>query len=296
MAIFSIGAPVVVVTDRALQGRAASVDSRIRVKFLPQNLQGKKGWIHGRPWDDGEPAYYHVLFRLEDHPRTVLTLEIHKFGPEQSWGVRMRRQAESGWGYVRVRADDLMHDTEPVGEYEEVLFNKCMAGSLDDCPEEVLCVPGRLLAARDASLHPEAYLAWLREWAYEYSEGKRQDILELYKGEWRLFQEEGWHSIHEYIRDYIGGDGGLSCGSYVDWRFLVRAVEQAEHGYRTAFKQLLHYDYDYEMPPVSEVSEPLRAQWEQTCDDCPHSAEHAACSPAVRFGQFMLFTEGRVVA
>ncbi|MEE9569615.1 MAG: hypothetical protein V3W37_09530, partial [Candidatus Binatia bacterium] len=204
-------------------------------------------------------------------------------------------QVESGWGYVRVRADDLLHDTEPLGTYQELLVDMGEAGVSVGIPEDVLWIAGRLLAARDATLRPEAYLAWLRENTPEFSVEKMHAILELYKTEWRLFQEEGWHSIHEYIKDYIGSDGGLSCGSYVDWRLLVRTVEQAEHGYRTAFKQLLHDDYDYEMPPVIEVSEPLRAQWEQTCDDCPHSADHAGCAPAVRARQFMLFTEGLVV-
>ncbi len=292
MAIFLIGAPVVVVTDRALQGRVASGNSRI--KFLPQNLQGKKGWIDGEPWDDGEPAYSHVLFRLQDHPRTVLTLEFHKFGPEHSWRVRMRRQVESGWGYVRVRADDLVHDTEPLGTYQELLVDMGEAGVSVGIPEDVLWIAGRLLAARDATLRPEAYLAWLREAVPEFSVGRMHDILELYKMEWRLFQEEGWHSIHEYIKDYIGGNRA----SYLDWRFLVRAVEQAEHGYGTAFDQILDPDYVYDgtlptVDPVIAVSEPLKARWEQTYDDCPHSAEDAGRDTAVRASQFRLFLENR---
>jgi len=116
------------------------------------------------------------------------------------------------------------------------------------------------------------------------------DILEVYTTAWRLFQEEGWHSIHEYIKDYIGGNGA----SYLDWRFLVRAVEQAEHGYGTAFDQLLDPDYVYDgtLPlgdPVMAVSEPLKARWEQTYDDCPHSAEDAGRDPAGRASQFRLF-------
>ncbi len=258
MGIFRIGDPVVVVTDRALRGRVPSVNYWDRNKFLPQNLQGKKGWIESEPWDDGEPAHYQVVFRLHDHPRTVLILELHKFGPEHSWRVRMRRQVESGWGYVRVRADDLVHDTEPVRTYEQLQDEKYEAGVSVVHPENVLWIADELLMFRQAALRPEAYPAWFRENYHDLlSVKKMHDMLELFNAEWRLFQEEGWYSVHEYIKHYIGGNGALR----LDWSPLVRAVEQAEHGDRTAFDNLDSHGPLPTVDPVIGVSEPLRVLW-----------------------------------
>jgi len=259
MPIFRIGDPVVVVTDRALRGRLPSVHYPWdRIKFLPQNLQGKKGWIESEPWDDGEPAHYQVVFRLHDHPRTVLILELHQFGPKQSWRVIRRRQVESGWGYVRVRTDGLVHDTEPVGTYEQLQDEQYEAGVIHPNASRVFVMAEDLLMFRQAALRPEVYPAWFRENYHDLlSVEEMHDLYETFKAEWRLFQEEGWCSVHEYIKDYIGGNGALR----LDWRPLVRVVEQAEHEDRTVFESL---DPDGPLPtldPVIGVSEPLRVRW-----------------------------------
>jgi len=257
MAIFSIGDPVVIVTDQMLRGFVRYVDFAHvwPLEFTPQNFRGQKGWIDNYY---NYPTFYGVAFPLQGNPRTV---SVRRFvGGDCEWPVATEERVESGTGRLILKADEFVHDTEPEGDYRDLHHDDDEIPPYEylDYATRVLRNAYWLLKAREATLAPELYVAGLQEHCPQTSVEEIRESLEEVTAEWRCFQEYDFPSIQEYIRDYI-------APTPFDWAEVLSAVEQAERGDSTAFTTLIRrVRVDPSIlfqPPTIAVSEPLKVRW-----------------------------------
>ncbi len=241
MAIFEIGVPVVIVTDRELKGWVTGTDiPHVGViAFAPQTFQGQKGWVSSltRPWNGGDPSAYEVAFRICGNPRTVL---VHQFEEERSEITERTQQVDDGRGYLwDVKAEDLAPDPEPEGTFDQLQEERYEAGEFDLDPSDVLSEADYYLEAREAALHPELYLQRWRETLPGVNEQWWQMKLEQHQAKWRRFTEVKGPSVFAFIQSYIESqDAGR-----LDWTSILSAIEQAERGSRTTFDLLLEQVY-----------------------------------------------------
>lgn len=119
---FEIGNPVVIVTERALQGVVTGIDDIPHVgvnDFTPQSFQGQKGWVFARSGraPGGDPAAYEVVFRLQGTPRPVV---IHQCVDE---GVILpeERQVDRGRGHLmNVKPEEFAPEPTLEGTFDEL--------------------------------------------------------------------------------------------------------------------------------------------------------------------------------
>jgi len=246
MPTFEDGNPVVIVTDRELEGGRVTVTGldlppRAReplIGFIPQNFQGQKGWVSAStlPSGGGDPTGYEVGFRLQGNPRTVLIREFVRVEGEGLRPSDTTQQVDRGRGYLWVRAEDIASDPTPEGTFEQFQDERYQAGEFDLSRTAVLLEADIYLDAREAALNPERYQQCRREMSPEIiDEQWWQTTLEEDQAEWERFRQEGWPSVHAYIQAYIEREDA----GRLDWTPILSAVEQAERGDRAAFDTLL---------------------------------------------------------
>lgn len=240
--IFSIGEPVVVVTNRPVRGYVTGIGDLPHVgtiDLVPQNLQGQKGWVfaQSRPASGGDPTAYEVVFRLEGFLRTVVIDQR----TENATGLSEECQLDRGRGHIwEVTSEDLAPDPTPGGTFDGLMDEMDEAGEFDLEQTDVLFLAEELLDAREAGLQPEAYLARLRGTYPQLPEKWLQEHLALGQERWQHFQEEGGSSVHGYVAAYIAHqDAGR-----LDWTPILAAIEQAEQGDRSTFAALVGDMYE----------------------------------------------------
>ncbi len=267
MATFKDGNPVVIVTDRELEGgRVTGLDLPPRasvIGFARQNFQGQKGWVSAStlPPGGGDPTGYEVGFRLQGNPRTVLIREFVRVeGEGRRYSDRTQR-VDRGRGYLWVRAEDIASDPTPEGTFDQFQQESYEAGEFDLSPTAVLSEADQYLDAREAALNPDRYLQRRREMLPELDEQWWQMKLEQDQAEWERFRQEGWPSVHAYMQAHIEREDA----GRLDWTPILRAVEQAERGDRTAFDALLAevYVQGSSILPLAAPEVPTTA-----CFDC----------------------------
>lgn len=267
MATFKDGNPVVIVTDRELEGgRVTGLDLPPRasvIGFARQSFQGQKGWVSAStlPPEGGDPTGYEVGFRLQGNPRTVL---IREFVSVEGEGLRhsdRTQQVDRGRGYLWVKAEDVASDPTPEGTFDQFQQESYEAGEFDLSPTAVLSEADQYLDAREAALNPDRYLQRRREMLLELDEQWWQMKLEQDQAEWERFRQEGWPSVYAYIQAHIEREDA----GRLDWTPILRAVEQAERGDRTAFDALLAevYVQGSSILPLAAPEVPTTA-----CFDC----------------------------
>jgi hypothetical protein len=143
MATFRIGDPVVIVTNRELQGYVTGLDIPHfgTIDFASQSFKGQKGWISALslPVEGGDPKDYEVGFRLGGNPRTVILHQFERQGLERGRLLEARRQVEYGRGFVKhLRAEDLAPDPAPEGNFDQFQDERYEAGEFDLNPAEAL--------------------------------------------------------------------------------------------------------------------------------------------------------------
>ena len=234
---FSIGDPVLVVTDRPLAGWVTGVGDIPHVgaiDFTPQSFQGQKGWVSATrgPASCGDPIAYEVVFRLQGTPRPVV---IHQRGEERVV-LPEERQVDRGRGHLMdVKPEELAPEPTLEGTYDELMNEMYAAGEFDLDPTAVVSLAEDLLDARQASLQPEAYLARRRGIFPRMPEEMLQEYLVSGQEQWQRFQEEGWSSVHSYVAAYIAH----ADASRLDWTPILAAIELAEQGDWSSFEVLL---------------------------------------------------------
>ena len=234
---FTIGDPVLVVTDRPLAGWVTGIGDIPNVgaiDFTPQSFQGQKGWVFATSGfaSGGDPTAHEVVFRLQGTPRTAV---IHQWG-EGGVILPAERQVDRGRGHLMdVKPEELAPEPTLEGTFDELTNEMCEAGEFDLDPTEVLILAEDLLDDRQASLHPEAYLAQRRLISPRMSEERLQERLASGQGRWQRFQENGWSSVHSYVAAYIAQEDA----GRLDWTPILAAIEQAEQGNRSALEGLL---------------------------------------------------------
>ncbi len=241
---FSIGDPVLVATDRPLGGwltGASDIPHIGAIDFTHQSFRGQKGWVFATsaPASGGAPRSYEVTFRLQGNPRAV---KVHQQG-DAGVVLTEERQVARGRGHLMdLKPADLDPDPAPEGTFDALINEMYEAGEFYLAPVDVLHEAERFLDARQAARDPEGYLARRRARVPQLA-GERPAILhqslENHQADWQHFQESGGASITEYIRSYIEAkDAGR-----LDWTPILRAIEQAERGDRTALEALLENVY-----------------------------------------------------
>jgi hypothetical protein len=241
VAIFAIGVPVVIVTDRELKGWVTGIDiPHVGViAFAPQTFRGQKGWVASltRPWEGGGPSTYEVAFRICGNPRTVI---VHHLEEERSEITERTQQVDDGRGHFwDVKTEDLALDPEPEGTFDQLQEERYEAGEFDLDPIDVLSEADHYLEAREAALHPELYLQRWRETLPGVNEQWLQMKLEQHQAEWRRFTEASGPSVFAFIQSYIESEDA----GRLDWTSILSAIEQAERGSRTTFDLLLEQVY-----------------------------------------------------
>lgn len=245
MAIFQIGVPIVIVTDRELEGgwvtgldlpRGASA-----IGFIPQSFQGQKGWVSAltEPRRGEDPTGYEVGFRLQGNPRTVLIREFVSVEVEDLRHSDRTQQVDRGRGHLWVKAEDIDSDPTPEGTFDQFQQESYEAGEFDLDPIDVLSEADHYLEAREAALHPEPYLQRWRETLPGVEEQWLQMKLEQHQAEWRRFTEASGPSVLAFIHSYIESEDA----GRLDWTSILSAIEQAERGSRATFDELLEQVY-----------------------------------------------------
>lgn len=255
MATFELGDSVVIVSDRKLRGRVEHGDfAHVRpLEFIPQSFRGQKGWVSRVSYR--EPDSYRVYFSLQRSPRMVLVRTFE--GDDCKWPVATEELVKSGFSCLALKADELVHDAEPEGDYDYLPFGDDDLDGYEGCAIRVLRNAYWFLQAREATRHPERYVAGLREHSPQMSVEEIHRSLKLLIAEWRRFQEDFFPSVQEYIRDYV-------ARTRLDWRHVLGAVEQAEQGDSRAFTALIrgipgpgNYSIIYNFLPIAECCLPV---------------------------------------
>lgn len=131
-------------------------------------------------------------------------------------------------------SEDLAPDPSPEGTFDGLMDEMYEAGEFDLAQTDVLSLAEELLDARQASLHPEAYLT--RQWARipRIWEEWLQRRLAQGQERWQHFQRNGGSSVHDCVAAYIANEDA----GRLDWAPILAAIEQAERGDWSSFEAL----------------------------------------------------------